>query len=172
MDLGSIRCISNCKSDLLGTDWNPGLAMVKFEFEIEPVEQARPRAVRFGTGVRMYDPKKVAIFKRQLGMIAKQQMLNLGLDPYDDPLVVRMKFYRPVQASISKRERAKRLSGIHRPTVKPDLSNYIKSTEDALNGILWVDDNLIVAETAEKFYSEHPRIIVEVNLYKMEETND
>lgn len=145
---------------------------MRFEFEIEPVEQARPRAVRSGMGVRVYDPKKVTIFKRKLGMLAKQKMFDLGLDPYDGPLEVSMKFYRPVQASISKRERARRLSGIHRPTVKPDLSNYIKSTEDALNGILWVDDNLIVAETAGKFYSEHPRIVVEVNLYEMEETND
>ena len=146
--------------------------MVRFEFEIEPVEQARPRAVRSGRGVRLYDPNKVAIFKRHLGMLAKHNMLELGLDPFDGPLVVRMEFYRPVQASISKKERAKRLSGVHRPTVKPDLSNYIKATEDALNGILWVDDNLIVTETAEKKYSESPRIVIEVNLYKMEETND
>ena len=135
---------------------------MRFEFDIEPVEQARPRAVRFGKGVRMYDPKKVAVFKRNLGMLAKQQMLDRGLEPYDGPLEVRMKFYRPVQASISKKERARRLSGVHRPTVKPDLSNYVKATEDALNGILWVDDNLIVSETSEKFYAEHPHLIVEV----------
>lgn len=135
---------------------------MRFEFDIEPVEQARPRAVRFGTGVRMYDPKKVAVFKRQLGMLAKQQMLDRGLEPYDGPLEVRMEFYRPVQASISKKERARRLSGAHRPTVKPDLSNYVKATEDALNGILWVDDNLIVTETSEKFYAEQPHLTVEV----------
>lgn len=135
---------------------------MRFEFDIEPVEQARPRAVRFGTGVRMYDPKKVAVFKRQLGMLAKQQMLDRGLEPYDGPLEVRMEFYRPVQASLSKKERARRLSGVHRPTVKPDLSNYIKATEDALNGIIWADDNLIVTEVAKKFYAEQPHLIVEV----------
>ena len=94
---------------------------MKFKFDIEPVEQARPRAVRFGKSVRMYDPKKVAIFKRQLGMLAKQQMLDRGLEPYDGPLEVCMEFYRPVQTSISKKERDRRLSGVHRPTVKPDL---------------------------------------------------
>ena len=136
--------------------------MVRFEFDIEPVEQARPRAVRFGKGVRMYDPKKVATFKRQLGMLAKQQMLDRGLEPYDGPLEVSMEFYRPVQSSISKKERARRLSGIHRPTVKPDLSNYIKATEDALNGIIWADDNLIVSLEAKKFYAEQPHLTVEV----------
>ena len=135
---------------------------MRFEFDIAPVEQARPRAVRFGKGVRMYDPKKVAVFKRQLGMLAKQQMLDRGLEPYDGPLEVRMEFYRPVQASISKKERARRLSGVYRPTVKPDLSNYIKALEDGLNGIIWVDDNLIVSLQADKFYSERPHLVVEI----------
>ena len=134
-----------------------------FKFDIEPVEQARPRATRMRKGIRVYDPKKVAVFKRQLGMLAKQQMLDRGLEPYDGPLEVRFEFFRPVQVSISKKERARRLLGVHRPIVKPDLSNYIKATEDALNGILWVDDNLIVTETAEKKYSDRPRIVIEVN---------
>lgn len=73
---------------------------MRFEFDIEPVEQARPRATRFGKGIRLYDPEKVTVFKRQLGMLAKQQMLDRGLEPYDGPLEVCMEFYRPVQASI------------------------------------------------------------------------
>ena len=135
---------------------------MKFEFNIEPVEQARPRAVRFGKGVRMYDPKKVAVYKRQLGYLARQAMQERGLEPYDGPLEVRMEFYRPVQASISNKERARRLLGVHRPTVKPDLDNYIKSTSDALNGIIWADDNCIVGLMAEKFYAEQPHLMVEV----------
>lgn len=136
---------------------------MKFEFDIEPVEQARPRATRMGKEIRLYDPKKVAIFKRQLGMLARQQMLDRGLEPYDGPLEVCMEFHRPVQTSLSKKERARRLSGVHRPTVKPDLSNYIKALEDGLNGIIWVDDNRIVQIVAEKKYSDRPRIVIEVN---------
>lgn len=136
---------------------------MRFEFNIEPVEQARPRATRFGKGIRLYDPKKVTVFKRQLGMLARQQMLDRGLEPYDGPLEVCMEFYRPVQESISKKERSRRLSGVHRPTVKPDLSNYIKALEDGLNGIIWIDDNRIVQIVAEKKYSDRPRIVIEVN---------
>ena len=135
---------------------------MRFEFDIEPVEQARPRATRMRKGIRLYDPKKVNVFKKQLGMLAKQQMLDRGLAPYDGPLEVRMELYRPVQTSISKKERARRLSGAHRPTVKPDLDNYIKSTSDALNGIIWADDNYIVSLAAEKYYAEDPHLIVEV----------
>ena len=135
---------------------------MRFKFDIEPVEQARPRATRMGKGIRLYDPKKVTVFKRQLGMLARQQMLDRGLKPFDGPLEVCMAFYRPVQTSISQKERSRRLSGVHRPTVKPDLSNYIKALEDALNGIIWVDDNLIVSLEAKKFYAEQPHLIVEV----------
>lgn len=137
--------------------------MDKFEFDIEPVEQARPRATRMGKGIRLYDPKKVNVFKKRLGLLAKQQMLDRGLDPFDGPLEVRMGFYRPVQASLSQKERARRLSGVHRPTVKPDLSNYIKALEDGLNGIIWIDDNRIVQIVAEKKYSDRPHIVIEVN---------
>lgn len=135
---------------------------MRFEFDISPVEQARPRATRMGKGIRLYDPEKVAIFKQQLGMLAKQQMLDRGLEPFDGPLEVCMEFHRPVQESISKKERARRLSGVHRPTVKPDLDNYIKSTSDALNGIIWADDNLIISLEAKKFYAEQPHLTVEI----------
>ena len=135
---------------------------MRFEFDIEPVEQARPRATRMGKGIRLYDPKKVTVFKKRLGLLARQQMLDRGLDPFDGPLEVRMGFYRPVQTSVSKKERSRRLSGVHRPTVKPDLDNYIKSTSDALNGILWADDNLIVSLEAKKFYAEQPHLTVEI----------
>ncbi|WP_049184019.1 RusA family crossover junction endodeoxyribonuclease [Limosilactobacillus fermentum] len=139
---------------------------MRFEFDIDPVEQARPRATRFGKGIRLYDPEKVTIFKRQLGLLAKQQMLDRGLEPFDGPLEVCMEFYRPFQASLSQKERARRLSGVHRPTVKPDLDNYIKSTSDALNGIIWIDDNLIVSLEAKKFYAEQPHLTVEVRRQK------
>ncbi|WP_263987246.1 RusA family crossover junction endodeoxyribonuclease [Limosilactobacillus fermentum] len=134
-----------------------------FEFDIEPVEQARPRATRFGKSIRIYDPKKVTVFKRQLGRLARQAMQERCLKPFDGELTVRFEFYRPVQASISRKERDRRLSGVHRPTVKPDLSNYIKALEDGLNGIIWIDDNRIVQIVAEKKYSDRPRIVIEVN---------
>lgn len=89
-------------------------------------------------------------------------MLDRGLAPFDGPLEVCMEFYRPVQACISKKERSRRMSGVHRPTVKPDLDNYIKSTSDALNGILWADDNLIISLEAKKYYAEQPHLIVEI----------
>ena len=42
----------------------------------------------------------------------------------------------------------------------------IKSTLDGLNGLLWEDDNQIVKIVAEKYYSDHPRVEIEVQRVK------
>lgn len=132
---------------------------MKLIFEIEPVEQARPRATRMGRGIRLYDPKKVSVYKKQLAMMCKFQYKE---EPLDGPLRVELGFYRHVQSSLSKKERELRISGVHRPTVKPDTDNYIKSTLDGLNGLLWEDDNQIVDLIAYKYYSDNPRVEIEV----------
>lgn len=136
---------------------------MRFEFNIEPVEQARPRATRMGKGIRLYDPKKVTVYKQQLGYLARQAMQERGLETFDGELTVRFEFHRQVQSSVSAKERSRRISGAHRPIVKPDLDNYIKSTSDALNGIIWTDDNCIVGLVAEKYYTDKPHLVVEVD---------
>lgn len=42
------------------------------------------------------------------------------------------------------------------------ISKYEKNYDAALNGILWVDDNLIISLEAKKFYTEQPHLMVEV----------
>ncbi|WP_085719543.1 RusA family crossover junction endodeoxyribonuclease [Limosilactobacillus reuteri] len=140
---------------------------MKLTFDIEPVEQARPRATRMGRRIRLYDPKKVSVYKKQLAMMCKFQYKD---QPLSGQLTVNLKFYRHVQSSVSKKERKLRLIGAHRPTVKPDVDNYIKSTLDGLNGLLWGDDNQIVKIVAEKFYSDRPRIEIEVE--RLEQNED
>lgn len=133
--------------------------MIKITIPIEPVEQARPRAVRMRKGVRLYDPAKVRNYKNELATLVRSKY---QCNPLTGPLDVRLRFYRHIQTSITKKERVLRLSGAHRPTVKPDTDNYIKSTLDALNGLLWSDDNQIVDLSASKFYSDSPRVEIEV----------
>ena len=121
----------------------------------------------WGRIIRLYDPKKVSVYKKQLAMMCKFQYKD---QPLSGQLTVNLKFYRHVQSSVSKKERKLRLIGAHRPTVKPDVDNYIKSTLDGLNGLLWGDDNQIVKIVAEKFYSDRPRIEIEVE--RLEQNED
>ena len=130
-----------------------------FTFDIEPTPQLRPRVSSRGGYVRVYDPPKVKNFKRILRSLAANQYAR---PPLIGALSVSLTFYRPVQKSISQSEIERRLSNRSKPVVKPDTDNYIKSTLDALNGVLWHDDSQIVKITAEKRYSDHPRITVSV----------
>ena len=51
------------------------------------------------------------------------------------------------------------------PTTRPDLSNYVKLPEDVFNLVVWRDDSQVVSyDGCGKFYSERPRIEVEVTL--------
>ena len=130
---------------------------MKLVIPIEPVEQQRPRIRKGGRG--LYDPKKVRDFKKEVAEYVKQQDFSKF---EDKALNVKIKFYRQVQNSISKKERELRLSDVHRPIVKPDLDNYTKSILDALNSVLWDDDAKIVHAELDKIYSEKPRIEIEV----------
>lgn len=133
--------------------------MIKLILPIEPVAQARPRARRFGKGIRLYDPPKTATFKRKLHKLATEMYHGA---PVEGEIYLKVAFYRKIQKSISKKEHDRRASGAHRPIVKADLSNYLKSFEDALNGVLWKDDAMIVHEEIDKYYSDKPRIEVEI----------
>jgi Holliday junction resolvase RusA-like endonuclease len=109
----------------------------------------------------MYDPPKTAKFKEQLRALATEIYHDA---PLEGEIYLKVAFYRKIQKSISKKEHDRRVSGAHRPIVKPDLSNYLKAFEDALNGIIWADDAMIVHEEIDKYYSDEPRIEVEIKV--------
>lgn len=109
----------------------------------------------------MYDQPKVKQFKNLLRALVIEQYKKA---PMTGALSVSLLFYRPVQKSISNVERQRRLSNQHKPIVKPDTDNYVKSALDALNGVLWEDDSQIVKITAEKRYGEKGKIIITVTL--------
>ena len=136
--------------------------MARYIFNITPQAQARPRATRMGRGIRLYDPKKTSDFKKELRAMAQ----GLDVEPLQDALSVEIWFYRAVQKSISKKEHVRRTTGHVRPTVKSDIDNYTKSTLDGLNGILWRDDAQIVDLNTHKYYSENPRIEIELEELK------
>lgn len=137
---------------------------VRITIPIEPVGQLRPRATRYGKSIRLYDPPRVATFKKSVADYVDMVMSCEGISKFENTaLEVRISVFRQVQKNLSKKERDRRLSHVHRPTVKFDLDNYIKSILDALNGKLWDDDKNIVSIVANKYYAAEPYFEVEVN---------
>lgn len=154
--------------------------MEQFTFKITPVEQSRPRATIvkkfdnikriFKNTIRMYDPKKVSEYKATIAMLARQQVkVKKYTKPDKDmPLEVTMTFVKEMPKSMSKKNKLLAIAYKLFPTHKPDLSNYIKSTEDGLNGILWEDDNQIVRLVTEKVFGEVPCIHVGIRVIDTE----
>ena len=49
-----------------------------------------------------------------------------------------------------------------RPGIKPDFDNIAKLVGDALNGLVWTDDKLIVEARVRKIYGLQPKIVLTV----------
>lgn len=124
-----------------------------------PQSQLRPRATRMGKGIRLYDPKKTAEYKQYVRETASLQWNHR---PLEGALNVKINVYRPIQKSESKKRKKLKEQGFIRPSIIPDATNYAKIVEDGLNGVVWEDDKQIVDLHISKFYSDNPRVEIEV----------
>jgi Holliday junction resolvase RusA-like endonuclease len=81
--------------------------------------------------------------------------------PLDCALRVRVTAIFLPPASWSGRKRREAIAGIVRPTGKPDGDNLLKCVGDALNGVVWRDDSVVVEWVIRKFFGEQPMIMIE-----------
>ena len=136
---------------------------MKYTFDIVPEPQGRPRFARRGKFVQTYDPPKSKKFKTELRRLAEIEYTE---QPYHaeqhKPILVDLKIYKPMLKSFSKIKRSKANKGDLRPTTKADADNYAKGILDSLNGLFWHDDGQIVDLHIGKYYSDNPRIEMEI----------
>jgi len=71
---------------------------------------------------------------------------------YEGTLRVEIATFHEVPASYSKKRAAACLSGLERPTKKPDIDNIEKLVLDALNKKAWADDTQVVEIETKKHY--------------------
>ena len=101
--------------------------------------------------------KDLKPWRAQVALTARQAMLAVNRLSWHkrEALSVRLEFILPRPKSLAKR--------VIYPTGRPDLSKLIRGVEDALTGIVWVDDAQVTALVAYKNYSVHtPGVRVEV----------
>lgn len=108
-----------------------------------PKAQGRPRAFRVADGIRMHDPETSVDWKNHVRIASLQFKPPV---PLDRALHMKLSFRLPRPKSLAKR--------IRYHTKKPDLDNLEKSIKDALKGIFYRDDSLIVSMESIKGYSE------------------
>lgn len=140
--------------------------------DVIPVAQPRQRFAVVAGRPHNYVPSThpVRTYQAVLRLAVQQEMRRLGLGaPLEGPLILGVRFYLP---------RPQRLNTRRWPVGplphrgKPDFSNLLKSTEDALVGLLWRDDAQIfaLAPWTGKVYCERDgRPRVELEVYTVEE---
>jgi Holliday junction resolvase RusA-like endonuclease len=124
--------------------------MVTFMVEGTPVPKGRPRFARRGKFVSTYSPKTTVDYESKVSESAK---LAMGAsEPLETPVGAYIYITLPVPASYSKKRTEACLSGQEKPTKKSDIDNYCKAIFDGMNGIVFVDDSLVVSLHATKVY--------------------
>ena len=130
------------------------------------VPQGRPRAVRMGAGVRMYDPPKSKAYKQMVAAKVRSYMKINGIQTITEPIAVHLNFYFTPPKSYSK----KRIRAIEAKeelfTKQIDLDNLVKSVTDGMNSIVYLDDSQIVGLTAGKHYGHKDYVDVKIEVIK------
>ena len=134
--------------------------MLHFEVEITPVAKGRPRYAKRGNFVQTYTPKKTVDYE---DVIRENAKIAMGTsEPLEAPLSVLLMFGMPIPASTPKKALDGYLNGSVRHTKKPDLDNLAKAVMDAMNNVVYLDDNQINRLTIEKKYSKLPFVSISV----------
>jgi Holliday junction resolvase RusA-like endonuclease len=126
----------------------------------KPTPQGRARFSR--RSGHAYDPQRSRTWKNAAEVIFRKYMEAHALDPLTGALELHYEaiFAVPKSYSIKKREAA--LSGLAPFTKSPDLDNLVKIIQDAMNGIIFIDDRQITDLISSKRYGPEDGVRVTV----------
>jgi len=108
--------------------------------------------------------KRNAKWKRDVerGVLAHMQTNFLTMIPAGVPVTLRMTFY--IKRAANHYGTGKNAATLNKhgrslpyPTKDPDTTKLIRSTEDAMKGIVWYDDNQVVDQHAYKRWTKTPQ---------------
>jgi Holliday junction resolvase RusA-like endonuclease len=126
-----------------------------FEVLGKPQGKARPRFTRGG---HTYTPTATALYEKAVTR-AFLQAKGVILDGEVRAVITA---YYPIPKSTSKKKKDEMLSGIVRPTKKPDCDNIAKIILDALNKVAYKDDSQVVELVVNKMYGDTAKVVVKL----------
>lgn len=116
--------------------------IIKFSVDMTPRPQPRPRVNRNGI---VYEPFAISAYKRAIAVAAKNAMRGLTIVT---PVLIGIDIRRNLNAT-------SRNFG--------DIDNHIKSVLDAMNGIVYADDRLVISVNAVKIQSRKEGVDITIN---------
>lgn len=133
--------------------------MISFIIPGEPKSKLRHRSTKKG---KMYNPQQNLHYEswvKECYWIKHKQKSLKG------QLKACIRAYFKIPKSTSKKKKKLMIEEKLRPTKKPDTDNLAKIILDSLNTLAFDDDKQVVELNVEKYYSDDPR--VEVELYEV-----
>lgn len=129
---------------------------------VVPVAQPRQRHALIGGHVRNYTPTDHPVqgYKAALILAVKQEWFPRPC--IEGPVRLDIDFYLPRPKRLM---RKKDPDGPIPHTARPDVDNLLKSTKDALTGLVWRDDAQVCDGRVRKWYAEKdgvPRVEIEI----------
>ena len=138
-----------------------------------PVPKARARMTRKG---HVYTPTTTREAEHRI----REAWISMypELEPLEGPLELTVFVHLPRPKrhyGIGKNADRLRPTAPKFPDRKPDLSNYLKMAEDALNGVAWRDDGQLVAGHQYKYYARgqlRPGWVIQIRRQGVDTTSD
>jgi Holliday junction resolvase RusA-like endonuclease len=133
----------------------PGqLAPIGYQFEVYGTPL--PQAYKVGRG-RIYNGN--ARWKEQI----RWQIKPLAPEePLTGPIELTTVFFLPIPKRAAKLARQQMINRVILPSIKPDASNLDYLVENALTGLVYVDDQQVCAKHVYKFYGVTPKTVIKV----------
>jgi len=133
---------------------------MKIEFFVEgiPKPAGSKRALMKNDKIVVFDMSKNRDWKRDVQIIAKKRMNELGMKLFEGPLRMKLTFYMPIPKHLKNKDLL-----FH--TKKPDLTKLIRCVEDAMTGIVYVDDRYICEQICRKYYGNKIGVEVEISKF-------
>ncbi len=133
--------------------------MIEFFVPGKPIPQPRPKVSTRGGFARAYVDRKhpVHAWREAVASEAQAFMAGAKMVPISTAICLDLSLILPRPKSHygtgRNATKVKRSAPVF-PAVKPDCDNLAKAIQDALDGVLWVDDALIVELQVSKRYVE------------------
>ena len=137
----------------------PAIKLLTFAVRGEPA----PWTVYTRRGEPTLSFMRMKSWQAQIALTARAQMSRrIDSQPFGGPLRLEMEFYRSIPAGAQLDEYIKT-----HIIARPDLRNLEKACEDALKGILFIDDSQVVSSEGTKGYTAGEPYTT-IRLYRVE----
>ena len=144
----------------------PMTSQIEFEVLGDPKALKRPKFFRRGKFVGAYDPNQ-----HEKENFIFQAILSRPQKPFDEAISLHITFYFKRPKGHYNKQGLKDDAPSHHIS-KPDADNLIKFVCDSLNGIFWKDDSVVSRVSADKVYSDIPKMVVQIKQLSSKEVSN